>query len=156
VAQDLTPHPPALHLAKAAEALREARVLAAAAAWEGATSSVYYACLHAARGLLASIGVVAETHKGTQTLLGLHFVKDGTLAGELLSDFGRLMADRHLADYGLLRAIGERRARENAATAAVFLRAILALTLARDPGAAAAAEAVRDELGALEAALGPG
>jgi uncharacterized protein (UPF0332 family) len=156
VAQDLTPHPPALHLGKAAEALREARALAAVAAWEGATSSLYYACLHAARGLLAAIGVAAETHKGTQSLLGLHFVKDGTLAGDLLSDFGRLMADRQLADYGLMQAIGERRARENAATAATFLRAVLALTLARDPAAATAAETVREQLGALEAALGSG
>lgn len=64
-------------------------------------SACYYACLHVVKALLATRGIAADTHRGVRQLLSLHFIKDGPLTVELGRDYGRLMADRDLADYGL-------------------------------------------------------
>ena len=155
MAADLILRPAREHLSKAASCVAAARILPAGGAWEKATSSAYYACLHAARALLATVDVVSATHAGTHALLALHFVKDGPLTTALSRAYARLIKERELAGYSLACEIDEAAAREDVAAAAAILRPMLALLAERDPASGQATGAVRAELVALEAAFPP-
>jgi hypothetical protein len=64
-----------------------------------AASRAYYAALHAARALLASVGVEAHSHRALRTLLSMHFVKDGQLDAERSKELAQLEALRESSDY---------------------------------------------------------
>ncbi len=152
MATDLIQRAPAEHVEKAIERLRATRGLLDLGLWAPAVASVYYAALHAAHALLATIGVVPMTHAGTHQLLGQHFVKDGPLPLGLGRAFGHLMTDRETADYGAPGLIDEAGAREAAETAGGVIRPILALVAERDP---AAAPRVAEALGELDRLAAP-
>jgi uncharacterized protein (UPF0332 family) len=60
---------------------------------------LYYACYYAATALLVANGHNTQTHAGTKTLLGLHFVSKGLLSNEYGKTFSRLFEIRHSGDY---------------------------------------------------------
>lgn len=78
-------------LATASEALREADALLGLGLRGGASSRLYYAVFHAARGALASRGVRAKTHAGQRTVFVTTFGPAPVLA--------RLLELRIEADY---------------------------------------------------------
>lgn len=86
-------------LARAEESLREAEVLRSGGLARGAVARAYYAVFHAARALLFSAGLEASTHRGTVALVGLHFVKPGSLPPEMGRLLSRMQRDREDADY---------------------------------------------------------
>ncbi len=56
-----------------AENLSTARLVAPAAVYRSAISSLYYAAHHTVSALLAAHGLEAVSHDGAQTQFGLHF-----------------------------------------------------------------------------------
>ena len=87
------------HFAKARESLAEAEALLAAGFAAGAANRAYYCCFHAARAVLAMVGVRPRTHRGVSERLNADLVVPGKLEAELLSILGRVQLDRELADY---------------------------------------------------------
>lgn len=143
--------PAADHLVKSGRFLRTARTLLLAGDGEAVISACHYACLHLAEATLATRGIAADTHRGVRQLLSLHFIRDGSLTAELGRDYGRLMSDRDLADYGLGAPLGLAAAGNSVRLAIGVLRPMLAvLRDAGEPGVADA-EAAVDR---LEAELG--
>lgn len=151
MARPVTPRAPADHLARVPGFLRAARLLFGERLWEQAASDAYYATFHTASALLASIGVTASTHAGTQQALSLHFIRRGPLPPQLGRLYSHLLNDRGLADCGLAHEIDEAAAREALGAAAMLLRAMLALLADHVPEAAA----LEPDIAALEAGLRP-
>lgn len=79
-----------------------ADLLAAEGFHRQAVARLYFACFHAAQGLLALHGIESTTHEGVQRLIGLHFVVPGQLPKEAGRAMSALLARRHEADYRLL------------------------------------------------------
>lgn len=140
------------HLVKATRFLGTARTLLRAGDGEAVISACYYACLHVVEALLATRGLAADTHRGVRQLLSLHFIKDGPLTVELGRDYGRLMADRDLADYGLGAPLDLAVGASSVRLALSVLRPLFAaLSQAGESGVAR----VRTAADELEAELGP-
>ena len=74
-------------------------ILANESHYNAAANRLYYACYYAATALLVAHGHNTQTHAGTKTLLGLHFVSKGLLSNEYGKIFSRLFEIRHSGDY---------------------------------------------------------
>lgn len=86
-------------LERAAETLKEVEILANESHYNAAANRLYYACYYAVTALLVANGHSTQTHAGTKTLLGLHFVSKGLLSNEYGKTFSRLFEIRHSGDY---------------------------------------------------------
>ena len=86
-------------LERADETLKEVEILANESHYNAAANRLYYACYYAATALLVAHGHNTQTHAGTKTLLGLHFVSKGLLSNEYGKTFSRLFEIRHSGDY---------------------------------------------------------
>ena len=86
-------------LERADETLKEVEILANESHYNAAANRLYYACYYAATALLVANGYNSQTHAGTKTLLGLHFVSKGLLSNEYGKIFSRLFEIRHSGDY---------------------------------------------------------
>ena len=86
-------------ITRAAEALRESELLAAAGHGRGAISRLYYAAFYAARALLALRGLDSSKHSGTIALFQQHFVKTGVVPVEIARGLTRAFDKRQLTDY---------------------------------------------------------
>lgn len=88
-------------IAKAVDALEEARVLLPSGQTRaGARSRMYYAAHHAAVAMLRLVGVTASTHQAVKGTFGKEWVKKRKLPkkfGQLLTTLG---TERTAADYG--------------------------------------------------------
>ncbi len=153
MARAVTPLPAADLAARIAGYLGTSRLADQAGFWEQATANAYYACLHAARALLATAGIASETHEGTQEMLSLHVVRPGVLPSATGRTLKTLLAVRELADAGVGGDIDAQAAQEAVRDAAAILHPILAALPLRDPTTAAAAAAAAAALAALEAAV---
>lgn len=71
----------------------------------GGVSRLYYAVFHCVRALLMGKGLEPKTHEGALRLLGLHFVKPGTISTQVSHIFARLMKYREEADYNASYAV---------------------------------------------------
>lgn len=152
MAIDVILQPPTAHLDKAEGALRQAQLLLDAAEWDGAVSRLYYAVMHAAHAVLATKGLVAHTHKGTQSLVAMHFVQHRLLPIDFSTAFGHRQADRELADYGPPDQIFEAVARRAAREAALLMTPMLDLLEEANAETRARLPAVRERLEAVAAA----
>lgn len=83
----------------AEENLAAARLVASAALYRSAISSLYYAAHHTVSALLAAHGLEAASHEGVQTQFGLHFVKPGAVDARAGKYLGNLLHARLTADY---------------------------------------------------------
>jgi uncharacterized protein (UPF0332 family) len=83
----------------AAEELRSLRVNQRARIHRKALHSLYFAAFHAVRGLLATKGIEAATHKGVHIAFALNFVKPGTVSSASAKILSELQAIRERADY---------------------------------------------------------
>lgn len=89
------------HLKKARDKLLWAAKLLGLGGYDDSVSRSYYAAFHAAKALLASKGLEAETHSGVKVLFHLHFIKTNLLEarfGRYLTD---LKDDREEGDYDI-------------------------------------------------------
>lgn len=66
-------------LENAHSCLREGEYLLDGSFFNAAITRLYYACFHAASGLLITSGFVVFTHSGVRTLLGKEFIQTGKL-----------------------------------------------------------------------------
>ena len=86
-------------LDRADETLKEVDILANESHYNAAANRLYYACYYAVSALLVANGYNAQSHVGSKTLLGLHFVSKGLLSNEYGKTFSRLFEIRHSGDY---------------------------------------------------------
>jgi uncharacterized protein (UPF0332 family) len=86
-------------LAHAAEALRAAEALISLSLFRDAANRLYYAAYHATLALLLTESLEPATHAGVQTLLGLHFVKQGKVPAAMGALLRRLQGYREASDY---------------------------------------------------------
>lgn len=86
-------------LLKAHAAHRAARALVDLGLYDDAASRLYYAAFHLISAALLSLGVQAQTHRGTAALLGQHLVKPGLVPTSVNRDFATLLGLRAQADY---------------------------------------------------------
>ncbi len=66
-----------------------------------ATSGFYFTLEHLAKALLLSVGVEVESHGAVTRMIGLHFVKSGSLPARVTRHLGSLYERRHTAEYSL-------------------------------------------------------
>ena len=87
-------------LAKADEALNDAKTLFQTGSGNATVNRLYYACFYAVTALLLNNSIETKTHAGTKTQFGLNFIKTGIIPvkyGQLYTD---IMDCRQLGDYG--------------------------------------------------------
>ena len=86
-------------MTRASEAMKAADLLYENGFVKDAVSKLYYAFLHAIRGLLLTEALDPKSHEGALRLFGLHFVKTGKFEAKDAHLFSRLMKYREEADY---------------------------------------------------------
>jgi uncharacterized protein (UPF0332 family) len=89
----------AAEMGLAESALRAAKALLDLDLAPDAASRTYYAAFHAARALLFSLGLEPRSHQAVRSLIGLHFVKSGSLSSEAARDLSALEGVRTAGDY---------------------------------------------------------
>ena len=86
-------------LERSDETLKEVEILTKESHYNAAVNRLYYACFYAVTALLVANGYSSQSHAGTKTLLGLHFITKGLLSNEHGKTFSRLFEIRHSGDY---------------------------------------------------------
>lgn len=81
----------------------------------------YYAIFYAANALLVMRGLSRSKHSGVIAAFRQHFVKPGLIEAEYSRIYGRLMDDRHKADYDLEADVEPERATEDIESARSFV-----------------------------------
>ena len=62
---------------RAKESFEEAVILAEKERWNAVINRLYYACFYAVIALLLKHGIEVQSHDGSRTQFGLHFIKTG-------------------------------------------------------------------------------
>ena len=86
-------------LARAREALDEARLLLEADHLATAVTRIYYACFYAVSALLFSEGLSSTKHSGVRALFDQHWVKPGRISKELGRFYRDMFERRQESDY---------------------------------------------------------
>ena len=120
------------HWKWATNALKAANRDAASRDPQNAVSRAYYAMMHAANAALATKGLQAKTHNGTQTLFNEHLVQPGEVDRQRGRELVRGQRRRTSADYDVSRDVSESEAYEQCMGATTFLTEIR--TLLRQAG----------------------
>lgn len=84
---------------RAHETLAEIPFLREQGYYNTATNRLYYACYYAAVALLTKHHILAGTHIGVKSMLGLHFVSKGLITKESGRAFSNLYDSRQRGDY---------------------------------------------------------
>lgn len=86
-------------LQKAAQSLKEAKLLMENGMNDTAVSRLYYAAFYSVNALLAARGFNPKTHSGTKTIFNKEFILPGKILGRFSDFYSFLMAKRAEADY---------------------------------------------------------
>jgi uncharacterized protein (UPF0332 family) len=70
--------------------------------YASAINRAYYAIFYAANALLATKGLSRSKHSAVIAAFRQHFIKPGLLESEYSDIYGRVMDDRHQADYDIV------------------------------------------------------
>ena len=70
--------------------------------YASAINRAYYAIFYAANALLATKGLSRSKHSAVVATFRQHFVKPGLIEDEYSDIYGRVMDDRHKADYEII------------------------------------------------------
>jgi uncharacterized protein (UPF0332 family) len=70
--------------------------------YASAINRAYYAIFYAANALLATKGLSRSKHSAVIATFRQHFVKPGLIEDEYSDIYGRVMDDRHKADYEII------------------------------------------------------
>ena len=84
---------------KARTTFAEIPVLMENGFYRTAANRLYYACYYAATALLINDGYETHTHAGVKTLLGLHYIRQGTIDKMFGKQYGMLFNLRQTGDY---------------------------------------------------------
>ena len=86
-------------LHKAAQSVKEAKLLMENGLNDTAVSRLYYAAFYAVNALLASKGFNPKTHSGTKSLFNKEYIHTGKIESRYSDFYSFLMAKRFEADY---------------------------------------------------------
>ena len=86
-------------LQRSLETMQEAEVLFSNEFYNAVINRLYYACYYAVTALLLKNGITAQTHSGTKSMLGLHFVVPGKLSKKIANTYFTLFEKRQSGDY---------------------------------------------------------
>jgi uncharacterized protein (UPF0332 family) len=86
-------------LARAVEALDDARVLAEAKRWNACVNRLYYACFYAVSALLVRDGFSSSKHSGIRGLFNKQYVKSGRIPKDYSRIYNDLFERRQEGDY---------------------------------------------------------
>jgi uncharacterized protein (UPF0332 family) len=70
--------------------------------YASAINRAYYAIFYAANALLATKGLSRSKHSAVIAAFRQHFIKPGLIEDEYSDIYGRVMDDRHKADYDIV------------------------------------------------------
>ncbi len=87
-------------LAKADEALNDAKTLFQTGSGNATVNRLYYACFYAVTALLLNNNIETKTHAGTKTQFGLNFIKTGIIPLKFSQLYSEIMDCRQMGDYG--------------------------------------------------------
>ena len=87
-------------LQKADDSFNDALLLAENNRWNAVINRLYYACFYSVIALLQSNNIKAQTHDGSRTQFGLHFVKSGLIDKKFGKLYTKLFDLRQKGDYG--------------------------------------------------------
>ena len=110
-------------LAHSDEAMRAADALFSMGLLRDAMNRLYYALFHMSLALLLTEDLEPASHRGLQSLFGLHLVKTGKLPAELGATLRRAQAFREAADYTRGFVVPEAECRREFEAARAFLAA---------------------------------
>jgi len=89
----------AFRLEKAFRTLEEAQGIASLKYWTAVANRLYYACYYATSALLIENKYYAQTFRGVIHLLGMHFIREGTVSKESGKFYSHLFELRQTGDY---------------------------------------------------------
>lgn len=96
-------------LQKAAQSVKEARLLMENGMNDTAVSRLYYAAFYAVNALLTANGLNPKTHSGSKTMFNKEFIHTGKIDSRFSDYYSFLMAKRFEADYDDFAFIDEAR-----------------------------------------------
>lgn len=111
---------------KAAQSIREAKLLLENEMNDTAVSRLYYAAFYAINALLAENDFNPKTHTGTKTLFNKEFILTGKMESRFSDFYSFLMAKRFEADYDDFVFIDEKKLSSLVAETEEFITAIVA------------------------------
>jgi len=85
---------------RAEESYEEAMILAEKGRWNAVINRLYYSCFYAVNAVLLKNNIDTQTHDGTRTQFGFHFVKTGKIDKTYGRLFTKLFDYRQKGDYG--------------------------------------------------------
>lgn len=112
---------------KAAQAIREAKLLMEHGLNDTAMSRLYYAAFYAINALLAINGFNPKTHTGTKTIFNKEFILTGKIENRYSDFYSFLMAKRFEADYDDFVFIDEKKIQSLLAETEEFVTTINAM-----------------------------
>jgi uncharacterized protein (UPF0332 family) len=87
-------------LQRAEESYEDALILAENNRWNAVVNRLYYACFYAVIALLLKNNIETQSHDGTRTKFGLHFIKTGQIDKKYGKLYSKLFDFRQKGDYG--------------------------------------------------------
>lgn len=87
-------------LQRAEESYNDALLLSDNKRWNSVLNRLYYSCFYAVIALLLKDNIETQTHEGTRTQFGLHFIKAGLIDKEFGKLYTKLFDLRQKGDYG--------------------------------------------------------
>ena len=87
-------------LQRAEEAYEDALILAENQRWNAVVNRLYYACFYSVIALLLKNNIETQSHDGTRTQFGLHFIKTGLIDKKYGKLYTKLFDFRQKGDYG--------------------------------------------------------
>jgi uncharacterized protein (UPF0332 family) len=117
-------------LQKAAQALKEAKLLMENGMYDTAVSRLYYAAFYSVNALLAANGFNPKTHSGSKTIFNKEFILAGKVDARFSDFYSFLMAKRAEADYDDFVFIDEGRLQPLFAETEEFVSIITAMAIA--------------------------
>ena len=87
-------------LLKAEDAFNDAILLADNERWNSVINRLYYSCFYSVIALLLKNNIKSQTHDGSRTQFGLHYVKPGLIDKKFGKLYTKLFDFRQKGDYG--------------------------------------------------------
>lgn len=119
-------------LARAREAIEEARVLLATKHANACVNRLYYACFYAVSALLLTEGRASSKHSGVRSLFMQHWVKPGKVAVPQARLYRQLFENRQQGDYADFVFFAEETVKPWVDESSVFVDTIAAIVEAID------------------------
>ena len=114
-------------IARAREALEEARILADSGHWNACVNRLYYACFYVISALLSKNDLSSSKHSGLRSFFNYHFVKTGMIPKETAIIYNSLYERRQEGDYEVFVSFEETDVKPWLRDAEMFVDAVIRL-----------------------------